>query len=120
MSRPAWKGRAGQPRDSASYSLDQRTDSRRLTEPLPAVGVHLKQIPYEGGVPCDTHVTNHSTTSSAFETMGKRRRGFPSETQVKRVAVEAAFIILLGRSFPPEASHVAYGDTYNAIQHQAP
>ena len=35
----------------------------------------------DGGVSCDTI---HSATNTAFETMSKRRRGFPSETQVKR------------------------------------
>jgi uncharacterized protein YchJ len=34
----------------------------------------------EGGAPCDTRTTN----SHFFERMSKRRRGFPSETQVKR------------------------------------
>lgn len=36
-----------------------------------------------GAVPCDT-ITNSLTTSHFFETMSKRRWGFPSETQVKR------------------------------------
>lgn len=36
------------------------------------------------GAPCDTRITNISTNSHFFENMSKRRRGFPSETQVKR------------------------------------
>ncbi len=36
------------------------------------------------GVQCETRITKTSTNSHFFETMSKRRRGFPSETQVKR------------------------------------
>jgi uncharacterized protein YecA (UPF0149 family) len=35
----------------------------------------------EGGAPCATTI---STTAYFFETMSKRRKGFPSETKVKR------------------------------------
>jgi hypothetical protein len=35
---------------------------------------------YVGGVPCDTN----QTISPAFDRPSKRRRGFPSETHVKR------------------------------------
>ena len=35
----------------------------------------------KGGAPCDTTTL---TNGHFFETMSKRRRGFPSETQVKR------------------------------------
>ena len=37
-----------------------------------------------GGVQCETRTTKTSTNSHFFETMSKRRKGFPSETQVKR------------------------------------
>jgi uncharacterized protein YchJ len=37
-----------------------------------------------GGAPCDIRITNHSTYNHFFEPMSKRRRGYPSETQVKR------------------------------------
>ncbi|MHC4880094.1 MAG: SEC-C metal-binding domain-containing protein [Planctomycetota bacterium] len=36
------------------------------------------------GVSCGTRIIDNSTTSHFFETMSKRRRGFPSETHVKR------------------------------------
>ena len=36
------------------------------------------------GASCETRTTKTSTNSHFFETMSKRRKGFPSETQVKR------------------------------------
>lgn len=36
------------------------------------------------GAPCDITIKNTETNGHFFETMSKRRRGFPSETQVKR------------------------------------
>lgn len=38
---------------------------------------------HEGGVPCDIRTRTNLKNSPAFETMSKRRRGYPSETQVK-------------------------------------
>jgi uncharacterized protein YecA (UPF0149 family) len=37
-----------------------------------------------GGVSCETKITKISMNCHFFETMSKRRKGFPSETQVKR------------------------------------
>jgi len=37
-----------------------------------------------GGASCETRTTKTSTNSHFFEIMSKRRKGFPSETQVKR------------------------------------
>jgi len=37
-----------------------------------------------GGVSCETRSTKTSMNCHFFETMSKRRKGFPSETQVKR------------------------------------
>ena len=42
--------------------------------------VILRDFSQEGGAPCDTTTTG----SHFFETMNKRRKGFPSETNVKR------------------------------------
>jgi uncharacterized protein YchJ len=54
-------------------------------EPFSMVGVVLGIANHcEGGAPCHTRITNNSTNSHLFEPMSKRRKGFPSETQVKR------------------------------------
>jgi len=42
----------------------------------------MRPTPQKGGVPCKT--TTYSTTGPAFEPTSKRRRGFPSETHVKK------------------------------------
>jgi uncharacterized protein YchJ len=47
-----------------------------------------ENIQNTGGAPWDTRTTNNSTNNATnsgfFETMSKRRRGYPSEAQVKR------------------------------------
>jgi hypothetical protein len=55
------------------------------------------------GQPCDT-TTIPSTSTSAFEVVSKRRRGYPSETNVKRgpqiVHGDKLFEEKLGRNDP--------------------
>jgi hypothetical protein len=54
------------------------------SEPFPASGVYGETTQSGGGAPWHKQTMNISTNSHFFETMSKRRRGYPSETKVKR------------------------------------
>ena len=60
----------------------------------------MPRFTVEGGVPC----ISLPITTSAFEVMAKRRKGYPSETQVKRglriVGGNKELIEKLGRNDP--------------------
>ncbi len=91
-------------------SFEQWSSPVRPLNVGPLVG---RSNSYFGGVPC---VTNRSGTSNshAFERTSKRRRGFPSETHVKRgirvVHADKELIEKLGRNDPcPCGSNKCFG-----------
>jgi len=55
-----------------------------ISELLTRISVQMEFAIRKGGAPCDMQIPKTSTNTRFFETMSKRRRGFPSETQVKR------------------------------------
>ena len=69
-------GRSGRQSDSA---IRRRTGSGRRSR-LQSAGSRSRDL--SGGASCESKT--NTSTSSAFEVSSKRRKGFPSESRVKR------------------------------------
>ena len=66
--------------ECAGYARDCAKVEDQVRFLATTLSVCFRLTPRKGGVPCPDATL---TTRSFFETMSKRRRGFPSETQVK-------------------------------------
>ena len=72
-------------RKSAHFDAEKTESVRGPSEPFPASGVYGENTPGAEEVRHGTHEPRTiRRTALFFEPMSKRRRGYPSETQVKR------------------------------------
>ena len=67
--------------ECAGYARDRAKVEDQVRFLATTLSVCFRLTPRKGGVPCPDATL---TIRSFFETMSKRRNGFPSETQVKR------------------------------------